>query len=367
MGFPNGSNGKSNPKKEKEIDSQNSESNLELEKKPEFVEWKSCNEIITKFDGILIDLRKYGFTVATGLMTAGSFFGLQSFAQFEPFQIVIIFATMALIDVLYWLDVYYQTILTAVILRTQVLEKRLSFGVDTYISRFYMRHRIGKALHILYIGFLVSLAIIGGYVVHVNDLVITSKVPFPIWILFLILPIIFVFCIWYYFDRTRYKTYSDAQMKISNFIRKSWILKSNENLDQDIFEFLDSDKEELGIDLDIGEWVDFDITGSCRLLCKLMLWSRRLIVTNKRVYGVKTNPLTQSVYYFDNGNIKIKKSKKKNNILCILTEIPSEQKLNNRNSSFEILISPENYHNIENKINEMKNKVNSASQTTEKA
>ena len=95
-----------------------------LDDNKDYQEWKECNEKITKLDTILIDIRRYGFTVATGLTTAGSVLGLQTFTQFQPFQIVIIFATMALIDVLYWLDVYYQTILSAVILRTQVLEKK---------------------------------------------------------------------------------------------------------------------------------------------------------------------------------------------------------------------------------------------------
>jgi len=100
--------------------SQDSNGNGKIENDKSFQEWKECNEKIAKFDSILIDLRKYGFTVASSLMTAGSFLGLQTYTQFQPFQIVIIFATMALVAVLYWLDVYYQTILAAIILRTQV-------------------------------------------------------------------------------------------------------------------------------------------------------------------------------------------------------------------------------------------------------
>jgi hypothetical protein len=230
-------------------------------------------------------------------MTAGSFLGLQTFTQFQPFQIVIIFATMALVDVLYWLDVYYQTILTAVILRTQVLEKKLSFGVDIYISRFYMRHRIGKALHILYLGFLVSLLIIGSNVVIINKLPETSRISLPVWILFLSTPIIFVFCIWFFFDRTRYKTYTKAQAIISNFLRSSSKPPTNRTIDQEIMEFLDSDKEDLGLDLKSNEWVYYDVTGSCRGLC--ILWSHRLIVTSKRIYCIKSNPIRHSVETFE--------------------------------------------------------------------
>jgi hypothetical protein len=262
-----------------------------------FQEWKECNEKIAKFDNILIDLRKYGFTVASSLMTAGSFLGLQTYTQFQPFQIVIIFATMALVTVLYWLDIYYQTILAAIILRTQVLEKKLSFGIDIYVSRFYMRHRIGKALHLLYVGFLVSLVIIGAYVVHNNKLDYESGISLPLWILLLCVPIIFVFCLYFFFDRRRYRTYSEAQPIISNFLRSTGKNPEGKTIDQEIMEFLDSDKEDLGLDLETNEWVYLDYTGIC--LRRYLGWSNRLIVTNKRLYGIDTNLLMRTLKVFE--------------------------------------------------------------------
>src|SRR5919198_1002235 len=38
-------------------------------------EWKSCRDTADRFDEILHDLRKYGFSILTGLTTAGSFLG----------------------------------------------------------------------------------------------------------------------------------------------------------------------------------------------------------------------------------------------------------------------------------------------------
>jgi hypothetical protein len=267
----------------------------DLENNKSFQEWKECNDKITKLDTILIDIRRYGFTVASGLMAAGSFLGLQTYTQFQPFQIVIIFATMALVDVLYWLDVYYQTILTAIILRTQVLEKNLSLGVNVYISRFYMRHKIGKALHILYIGFLVSLATIGGHIVYTNQLDIASHLHFHWWILFLSIPIIFVFSIWLFFDRNRYRTYSKAQAKISNFLRTSGTPPTDKTIDEEILKFLDSDKEDLGLDLRSNEWVHFDGSGRRRYI----FWSKRLIVTNFNVYAIDSNPIRHTMETFE--------------------------------------------------------------------
>lgn len=325
-----------------------------LDNNKDYQEWKECNDKITKLDTILIDLRRYGFTVASGLMTAGSFLGLQTFTQFQPFQIVIIFATMALIDVLYWLDVYYQTILTAVILRTQVLEKKLSLGVDIYISRFYMRHKIGKALHLLYIGFLASLTIIGSYVVYINKLDYTSQIILPIWILILCIPIIFVFCIWIFFDRNRYKTYSKAQAIISNFLRSFEKPPVNETIDKQILEFLDSDKEDLGLDLKADEWVYYDETGSCRGWCTL--WSHRIIVTDKRIYGIETNPIRHSARSFEYGKIEFDKREKRNNkynfyIIPSGSKSPPAPQLT---YFFKIEISQDKYEQIAQIVTKMK-------------
>ena len=259
----------------------------DLESDKKYQEWKACNEAISKLDTILIDIRRYGFSVATGLTTAGAV--LTQFTQFQPLQLVLVFATMALIDVLYWLDVYYQTVLSAVILRTQVLECRLQFGLDVYISRFYMRHKIGKALHLLYVGFLVYLAILGAQIIISNNLVSSTGITLIGWILFLSFPVVFIFSIWYFFDRRRYRTYVGAQEIASNFLRNG----TNDNpqtkrtIDQEITEFLDSDKEDLGLDLEIDEWVFYDETETRWWLWP---WSRRLIVTNKRIYAIKTSP-----------------------------------------------------------------------------
>ena len=82
-------------------------------------EWKSCRET-AKFDNTLIDLRKYGFTIITGLLTAGFFLGFS-----EPtisLQVGVIIVTMTLIVILYWMDIYYQNLLYGSGLRTNFLE-----------------------------------------------------------------------------------------------------------------------------------------------------------------------------------------------------------------------------------------------------
>ena len=98
-------------------------------------EWKSCRETVAKFDNTLIDLRKYGFTIITSLLTAGSFLGFN--APTASLQVGVIIVTMTLIVILYWMDIYYQNLLVGSILRTNFLEifrlnRGLAFTLVSY-------------------------------------------------------------------------------------------------------------------------------------------------------------------------------------------------------------------------------------------
>lgn len=127
-------------------------------------EWKTSRETIIKFDDILVDLRKYGFSFLTGLTTAGSFLGFSSPAQ--HLQIGVIIVTMSLVMVLYWLDIYYQNLLSGSVLRGRLLELfRLKRGLGVYISGLYGAGNFGRILHFLYIAFLIGLFILGLFVI----------------------------------------------------------------------------------------------------------------------------------------------------------------------------------------------------------
>jgi hypothetical protein len=126
-------------------------------------EWKVCRETIDRFDGILVDLRKYGFSILTGLTTAGSFLGFS--APTANIQIGVIIVTMALIMVLYWLDIYYQSLIFEASFRARFLEiYRLKRNLSVYIAGFYGASHTGSILHFLYIGFLIGLVVLGVFV-----------------------------------------------------------------------------------------------------------------------------------------------------------------------------------------------------------
>jgi hypothetical protein len=135
-------------------------------------EWKVAVETSQKFDEMLVDLRKYGFSILTGLITAGSFLGFSSkdlpqFAYTNIIHVGVINVSMYLVLILFWLDIYYQNLLYGSVLRTRFLETcRLKFKLSTYISGLYTGSGIGKSgmaniLYLIYIAFLLGTFLLG--------------------------------------------------------------------------------------------------------------------------------------------------------------------------------------------------------------
>jgi hypothetical protein len=132
------------------------------------VEWKECRQTIARFDTILIDLRKYGFTIITGLLTAGSFLGFNT--PTASLQVGVIIVTMVLIVILYWMDIYYQNLLYGAVLRAIFLELfRLDRGLSKYVSGLYGRSGMGWLLHFLYAGFFIAAFILGMFAATISE------------------------------------------------------------------------------------------------------------------------------------------------------------------------------------------------------
>jgi hypothetical protein len=122
-------------------------------------EWKLSVETSTKFDDILMDLRKYGFTLITGLITAGSFLGFAPGLDSGPDQVAyanilhigVITVTMFLVVILFWLDIYYQNLLYGSVIRTRFLEYfRLKQKLSVYISGIYTGSSMEYMLYAIY-------------------------------------------------------------------------------------------------------------------------------------------------------------------------------------------------------------------------
>lgn len=130
-------------------------------------EWKTSVETSQKFDDMLVDLRKYGFSILTGLITAGSFLGFSAkdvpeFTYANIIHLGVINVSMLLVLILFWLDVYYQNLLYGSVLRTRFLEScRLKFKLSIFISGIYTGSGLGisgmaNVLYFIYIAFLLG-------------------------------------------------------------------------------------------------------------------------------------------------------------------------------------------------------------------
>ena len=165
------------------------------------------------------------------------------------------------------------------------------------------------------------------------------------WFLFLCVPILFVICIWGFFDRARYKTYRKAQVIVSNYLRITGEPTNKITLDQEIMDLLNSDKEDLGLNLETGEWVYCDVTGSCRLWC--FLWSHRLILSSNWAYGITSNPFRHSAIKMEYDKIEYEPTENKNDVAFKIKEKGSNR-FKRPKYIFEIKISYENYEKIKN-------------------
>lgn len=128
------------------------ESTIDYEK-----EWEKSSAIVDKFDQIVIDLRKLGFSFVTGLIAAGSVFELGLNVQNGIIQ-----ATFVLIAVLFWLDTYYQNVLVGALLRAQFLEIfRLKYATNFYVCGIYNKAKMDSFMTAIYVGLLVASGTIG--------------------------------------------------------------------------------------------------------------------------------------------------------------------------------------------------------------
>jgi hypothetical protein len=127
-------------------------------------DWKECRAVMGRRDGILVDLRKYGFGLITALVGGGALFVSDS-DKVNTLSHDLIAGTLAAITLLtfavFLLDSYYQVLLNSACERCLDLEShlacrgQLSFGTATYLSYDAGKtwvNRIAILLYILLIG-----------------------------------------------------------------------------------------------------------------------------------------------------------------------------------------------------------------------
>jgi len=103
-------------------------------------EWKECRTTIGRFDTLIGELRKYGFTLITGLLTATSFWFSNDAQRAEgiptSIEAAVAIVLTFLIVALFVVDRSYEVLLWAAVVRGSELEQRLDFKVTQKLSEF---------------------------------------------------------------------------------------------------------------------------------------------------------------------------------------------------------------------------------------
>lgn len=102
-------------------------------------EWKECRSTIGRLDTILADLRKFGFSIITGLLTAAAFLGVSATQNVPALSTdagaAVFIVVMVLVAALFSVDTYYQVLLSGAVERALDMEaEALSINLTKKIS-----------------------------------------------------------------------------------------------------------------------------------------------------------------------------------------------------------------------------------------
>lgn len=131
-------------------------------------EWKIARETIAKFDDHLHDLRKYGFSFITALLTAESLLmpGITAFPA--EVKVAVLIVTLVLIVAIHLIDRMYQVIQEAVSTRAKILERILNLELTEDIGFRYRTKNLRWYVVGVYTGFTVGVSILGSVILYPN-------------------------------------------------------------------------------------------------------------------------------------------------------------------------------------------------------
>jgi hypothetical protein len=139
-------------------------------------EWKKARDILQFFDGKLHDLRKYGFSFVTALLTVEGILLLRSggVTMSDSAKVAVFGVTMLLILALHLIDQNYKFYQRAANMRALVLERKLNLELSEIITDRYKAKDINKRVLLLYIVFIVGVLCLGGVALYPNLLYIAG-------------------------------------------------------------------------------------------------------------------------------------------------------------------------------------------------
>jgi hypothetical protein len=136
-------------------------------------EWEMSRATLQFFDDKLHDLRKYGFSFLTALLTAGSILtpvilsDTSTTVQYTV-KLAVFVVTLMLITALHLFDVNYRIFQQAVLTRVLVLERELNLELSEVISDRHTSKKINQHVMSMYILFILGVALLGGVILRSN-------------------------------------------------------------------------------------------------------------------------------------------------------------------------------------------------------
>lgn len=150
-----------------------------------FKDWQECRKTIGRFDTILEDLRKYGFSIIISLLTASAFLSFLGISNPPPptsMRAVVFITVMVLVTALFSVDTYYGVLLSGAVERALDLERRTkpAIRVTKYLSVNATRSGISFAILALYLVLLATAGAMGLFaVIGSND--VATACPCTFW------------------------------------------------------------------------------------------------------------------------------------------------------------------------------------------
>jgi hypothetical protein len=101
-----------------------------------FHDWEECRKTIGRLDTILTDLRKFGFSIITGLLTASAFLVIKPESLPSTGGPAVFIVVMVLVATLFSVDTYYQVLVSGAAERALDLEAEMNppIRVTKYLS-----------------------------------------------------------------------------------------------------------------------------------------------------------------------------------------------------------------------------------------
>ena len=126
-------------------------------------EWDSAREVLDRFDERLHDLRKYGFSFITGLLSVDALFAAPSTIPLS-WKLAALIATLCLIVSLNLVDRNYRVLQLAATIDAQFLERGNEMNLTQTISRIYDDAHVKFFFQTVYIMFTLATLLLGWFI-----------------------------------------------------------------------------------------------------------------------------------------------------------------------------------------------------------